>query len=143
MAAAAKQGKAQAHRQAGEAVATRPVDQGMIELFQAVNWQMTVGERAALAGVLADLRPGVAIEIGTAQGGSRSNRWSDDDEWRLAPSPALVWRVSPKLTSARYRLWKPTRALPRRPGAWPVWLRMGRSRAIRPLCFSSAKYFEK
>jgi len=70
MAAAAKQGKAQAHRQAGEAVATRPVDQGMIELFQAVNWQMTVGERAALAGVLADLRPGVAIEIGTAQGGS-------------------------------------------------------------------------
>jgi Methyltransferase domain len=42
----------------------------MIELFQAVNWQMTVGERAALAGVLADLRPGVAIEIGTAQGGS-------------------------------------------------------------------------
>jgi hypothetical protein len=33
-------------------------------------WQMAMGERAALIGVLADLRPTLSIEIGTAQGGS-------------------------------------------------------------------------
>lgn len=34
------------------------------------DWQMAPGERAALEGVLAQVRPRVAIEIGTAQGGS-------------------------------------------------------------------------
>ncbi len=33
-------------------------------------WQMTLGERAALEGLLARLTPAVAIEIGTAEGGS-------------------------------------------------------------------------
>ena len=33
-------------------------------------WQMTLGERAALEGLLARLRPELAIEIGTAEGGS-------------------------------------------------------------------------
>jgi hypothetical protein len=33
-------------------------------------WQMTLGERAALEGLLARLAPGLAIEIGTAEGGS-------------------------------------------------------------------------
>jgi hypothetical protein len=33
-------------------------------------WQMSFGERAALVGILADVRPRVAIEVGTAQGGS-------------------------------------------------------------------------
>jgi hypothetical protein len=33
-------------------------------------WQMSYGERAALVGLIADLRPEVAIEIGTAEGGS-------------------------------------------------------------------------
>jgi Methyltransferase domain len=34
------------------------------------NWQMALGERAALEGLLCDLQPGLSIEIGTAQGGS-------------------------------------------------------------------------
>jgi hypothetical protein len=34
------------------------------------SWQMSFGERAALVGILADVKPRVAIEIGTAQGGS-------------------------------------------------------------------------
>ena len=34
------------------------------------EWQMSWGERFALEGLLAQLRPAVAIEIGTAQGGS-------------------------------------------------------------------------
>lgn len=42
----------------------------MIEIFTAEPWQMTLGERAALEGVLASLRPQLAIEIGTAEGGS-------------------------------------------------------------------------
>jgi hypothetical protein len=33
-------------------------------------WQMGFGERAAIVGLLSELRPGVAIEIGTAEGGS-------------------------------------------------------------------------
>ena len=33
-------------------------------------WQMTLGERAALEGLLARLAPAVTIEIGTAEGGS-------------------------------------------------------------------------
>ncbi|MCD6727421.1 MAG: class I SAM-dependent methyltransferase [Solirubrobacteraceae bacterium] len=33
-------------------------------------WQMNLGERAAIVGLLADLRPSLSIEIGTAEGGS-------------------------------------------------------------------------
>lgn len=42
----------------------------MIELLATSPWQMTFGERAALEGILAQLRPATAIEIGTAEGGS-------------------------------------------------------------------------
>jgi hypothetical protein len=42
----------------------------MIEILAPSSWQMTFGERAALEGILAQLRPAVAIEIGTAEGGS-------------------------------------------------------------------------
>ncbi|HEX6020890.1 MAG TPA: class I SAM-dependent methyltransferase [Solirubrobacter sp.] len=41
-----------------------------MELLSRPEWQMAPGERAAIAGVLAELRPRLAIEIGTAQGGS-------------------------------------------------------------------------
>jgi hypothetical protein len=40
------------------------------DLFVADHWQMAFGERAAIEGVLAALRPQLAIELGTAQGGS-------------------------------------------------------------------------
>ena len=40
------------------------------DLFAADHWQMALGERAAIEGVLATLRPRLAIELGTAQGGS-------------------------------------------------------------------------
>src|SRR3954468_12229619 len=33
-------------------------------------WQMGFGERAVVVGLLADVRPKLAIEIGTAEGGS-------------------------------------------------------------------------
>ncbi|MCW3064699.1 MAG: hypothetical protein JWN32_1871 [Solirubrobacterales bacterium] len=42
----------------------------VIEILAASPWQMTFGERAALEGILSQLRPGLAIEIGTAEGGS-------------------------------------------------------------------------
>jgi hypothetical protein len=41
-----------------------------VELFARQEWQMAPGERAAIAGVLAELRPSLSIELGTAQGGS-------------------------------------------------------------------------
>jgi hypothetical protein len=41
-----------------------------LEIFSAQSWQMSFGERAALEGLLAQLRPALSIEIGTAEGGS-------------------------------------------------------------------------
>lgn len=41
-----------------------------IEILNASPWQMTFGERAAMEGILTQLRPRLSIEIGTAEGGS-------------------------------------------------------------------------
>jgi Methyltransferase domain len=40
------------------------------EIFRDDRWQMSFGERAAIEGVLAQLEPSLAIELGTAEGGS-------------------------------------------------------------------------
>lgn len=40
------------------------------EILSDIPWQMTFGERAALEGVLTQVKPGLSIEIGTAEGGS-------------------------------------------------------------------------
>jgi hypothetical protein len=42
----------------------------MLEIFQATPWQMTLGERTALEGLLSQVKPRLAVEIGTAEGGS-------------------------------------------------------------------------
>lgn len=42
----------------------------MLSSFDEVPWQMDPGERAALEGLLCQVRPELAIEIGTAEGGS-------------------------------------------------------------------------
>jgi hypothetical protein len=42
----------------------------MMEIFSRERWQMTLGQRAALEGVLSSLKPETAVEIGTAAGGS-------------------------------------------------------------------------
>jgi Methyltransferase domain len=39
-------------------------------LEEDLRWQMTLGERAALEGLLGQLKPALALEVGTAQGGS-------------------------------------------------------------------------
>jgi len=43
---------------------------GLIQILRDANWQMSYGERAALEGLLCQLQPELAIEIGTAEGGS-------------------------------------------------------------------------
>lgn len=40
------------------------------EILTDIAWQMTFGERAALEGVLTQVKPELSIEIGTAEGGS-------------------------------------------------------------------------
>ncbi|MGH2961509.1 MAG: class I SAM-dependent methyltransferase [Solirubrobacterales bacterium] len=40
------------------------------EIFARPDWQMALGERAALEGIVGQLSPGLAIEIGTAEGRS-------------------------------------------------------------------------
>lgn len=47
---------------------TDPTD--MISILDCVPWQMIPGERAALEGLLCQIRPDLAVEIGTAVGGS-------------------------------------------------------------------------
>jgi hypothetical protein len=42
----------------------------LLPSFSATAWQMSFGERAIIEGVLAQLRPRLALEIGTAEGGS-------------------------------------------------------------------------
>jgi hypothetical protein len=43
---------------------------GQIQMLRDANWQMSFGERAALEGLLSQLQPQLAVEIGTAEGGS-------------------------------------------------------------------------
>jgi hypothetical protein len=62
-----------------------------LELFTRPEWQMALGERAAIAGVLAHLRPRLAVELGTAQGGSLRTiaEWSDEvHSFDFAPAVA-------------------------------------------------------
>jgi hypothetical protein len=47
-----------------------PLQRGTLPLTRDAGWQMSFGERAALEGVLSQLRPALAVEIGTAEGGS-------------------------------------------------------------------------
>ncbi|MGI8712073.1 MAG: class I SAM-dependent methyltransferase, partial [Solirubrobacteraceae bacterium] len=47
-----------------------PLDRGALPLTQDAAWQMSFGERAVLEGILAQVRPRLALEIGTAEGGS-------------------------------------------------------------------------
>jgi hypothetical protein len=42
----------------------------VIDTLTASHWQMTFGERAAIVGLLSELKPALAIELGTAQGGA-------------------------------------------------------------------------
>jgi Methyltransferase domain len=41
-----------------------------IDIFARREWQMSLGERAAMEGLLAQLSPDLSLEIGTAEGGS-------------------------------------------------------------------------
>lgn len=41
-----------------------------VEIFEDAVWQMSLGERAAVEGVLAQLKPALALEIGSAEGAS-------------------------------------------------------------------------
>jgi len=43
---------------------------GRVAIFARREWQMSLGERAALEGVVSQLKPDLLIEIGAAQGGS-------------------------------------------------------------------------
>lgn len=47
-----------------------PVESQQLPFLATSNWQMSFGERAAIEGVLAQSRPRLSLELGTAQGGS-------------------------------------------------------------------------
>jgi hypothetical protein len=49
-------------------------------IFEVEPWQMSFGERAALEGVLSQVKPRLALEIGTAEGGSLARIAAHSDE---------------------------------------------------------------
>ena len=51
-------------------VPLRPGSVESLAIFAATPWQMSFGERATLEGVLSQIEPTLALEIGTAEGGS-------------------------------------------------------------------------
>ena len=51
-------------------MAERSTSDRGLRLLEDAEWQMSFGDRAALEGVLCTVRPRLAIEVGTAQGGS-------------------------------------------------------------------------
>ena len=69
------------------------VDPLALPAFAQQAWQMSYGERSAFEGLLAQLKPGLAVEIGTAQGGSlkRIAAYSDEvHSFDLVPPPDEV-----------------------------------------------------
>jgi hypothetical protein len=64
-----------------------------VEIFNDPEWQMTLGERAAIEGLLVQRRPRLAIEIGTAAGGSLRRLAAHAEEVHsfdlVAPAAAL------------------------------------------------------
>jgi hypothetical protein len=65
---------------------------GLIQILRDSDWQMSYGERATLEGVLCQLQPELAIEIGTAEGGSLARIAAHSAEVHsfdlVEPSPA-------------------------------------------------------
>jgi hypothetical protein len=65
---------------------------GLIQILRDSDWQMSYGERATLEGVLCQLQPELAIEIGTAEGGSLARIAAHSAEIHsfdlVEPSPA-------------------------------------------------------
>jgi hypothetical protein len=57
-----------------------PIEIARLPLLESSAWQMSFGERAAVEGVLSQARPGLAIELGTAQGGSLERIAAYSDE---------------------------------------------------------------
>lgn len=57
-----------------------PLQRGRLPLTRDGGWQMSFGERAALEGVLVELRPRLSLEIGTAEGGSLERIAAYSDE---------------------------------------------------------------
>jgi hypothetical protein len=53
---------------------------GRLEILARADWQMSLGERAVIEGLVSQLRPRLAIEIGTAAGGSLARIAVHSDE---------------------------------------------------------------
>ena len=73
-----------------------------LPLLEPADWQMTLGERAALQGILASLQPRLSIEIGTAQGGSLSRVAAASEEvhsFDLKHDPQRDWPANVELHS--------------------------------------------
>jgi hypothetical protein len=69
----------------------------MSEIFSDPDWQMTLGERAALEGILCERKPRLAIELGTAAGGSLRRIAAHAEEvhsFDLVAPPAAVQGIA-------------------------------------------------
>ena len=82
------------------------------DLLADVTWQMTYGERFALEGVLASLRPALAVEIGTADGGSLRRIAAHSDEVLCFDVDPGVEQVVAPVANATVRVGDSAETLP-------------------------------
>jgi hypothetical protein len=76
------------------------------------TWQMTYGERFALEGVLSQLRPRLAIETGTAQGGSLRRIAAHSEEVHAFDIVPEVADLSQEITNAQFHIGDSATLLP-------------------------------
>jgi Methyltransferase domain len=77
-------------------MATTRLDPMALPAFAAQPWQMSYGERLAFEGILLQVKPRLAVEIGTAQGGSLRRIAAQSEEvhsFDLVPPPDDVARM--------------------------------------------------
>lgn len=83
-----------------------------IDLLADTTWQMTYGERFALEGVLASLRPRLSVEIGTADGGSLRRIAAHSEEVLCFDVDAGVEAVVAPVPNATVRIGDSRETLP-------------------------------
>jgi hypothetical protein len=76
------------------------------------TWQMTYGERFALEGLLTQLQPRLAIETGTAQGGSRRRIAAHSEEVHAFDIVPEVAELGRDISNARFHIGDSATLLP-------------------------------
>jgi Methyltransferase domain len=81
-------------------------------LFSDPRWQMTYGERSALEGLLSHVKPSLAIETGTAQGGSLRRIAAHSEEVHAFDVVESVRDLGAEILNAHFHIGDSAKLLP-------------------------------